>query len=84
MTNVFWYFSELVSDIERNGMDGINDHWIFMWDNLLAHLMAYIHKTPTSCAGPSRFLTMPQRQYHLKFGPIKYICEVTSRARIVG
>ncbi len=66
-----------------NGIDGTNDHRIFIWDNLLAHHAVYVHEMVLNPAGPRRFLIVPQLQYHPKFRPIKYtICKVTLRLRI--
>ncbi len=80
-TNVFRDFCELIClDIEMNGIDGTDDHQIFIWDNLRAHHAAYVHKTVTNRAGPRRFSIVPRPQCHPKFGPIEYtICMVTLR-----
>jgi hypothetical protein len=61
----------------------MDNHCIFIWDNLQAHHAAYVHKTVMNHAGPRRFLIVPQPQYHLKFGLIAYTtCEVTLRLRL--
>jgi hypothetical protein len=80
-TNVFRDFCELVcGDIESNGIDGMDNHRIFIWDSLRAHHAAYVHETVTNRAGPRRFSIVPRPQYHPKFGPIEYtICKVTLR-----
>jgi hypothetical protein len=55
----------------------------FVWDNLLAHHLAYVHKTVTNCAGPHRFSIVLWPQYHPKFGLIEYkICKVTSQIKL--
>ena len=71
------------ADIEANGIAEMDDHRVFLWDNLSAHHSAYVHETVTNCAGPRRFSIVPRPQYHPKFGPIEYkICEVTSRIKL--
>ncbi len=80
-TNIFRDFYELVcGDIERNGINGMDDHQIFIWYNLRAHHVAYVHERVMNLAGRRRFSMVPRPQYHPKFGPIKYtICKVTLR-----
>jgi hypothetical protein len=58
-TNVFLDFCKTVcADIKANGIDGMDDHRVFLWDNLSAHHSAYVHKTVTNRTG------LPQIFYH--------------------
>ena len=81
MANVFRVFCELVcGDIKRNGINGMDNNQIFIWDNLQAHHAAYVHETVANRAGPRRFSILLRPQYHPNFGPIKHtICKVMSQ-----
>ena len=82
-TNVFRDFCDhICTEIERFGVDGTDDHRIFIWDNLAAHHSAYVHQTVTGRDGPRRFSIVARPQYHPKYGPIEYkICELTNILR---
>jgi hypothetical protein len=79
-TNVFRNFCDhICTEIERFGVDGTDDHRIFIWDNLAAHHSVYVHQTVTGRDGPRRFSIVARPQYHPKYGPIEYkICELTN------
>ena len=76
-------FARLFAQISRQMASLRRTIIVFLWDNLLAHHSAYVHKTVTNRAGPHRFSIVPRPQYHPKFGPIEYkICEVTLRIKL--
>ena len=81
--NIFRDFCDhICTEIEQFGVEGTDDHRIFIWDNLAAHHSAYVHQTVTGRDGPRRFSIIARPQYHPKYGPIEYkICEVTSILR---
>jgi hypothetical protein len=54
----------ICSDIEMNRMDGMDDHHIFIWDNVKAHHVVCVHETVTNRAGLQRFSIVPPPQYH--------------------
>jgi hypothetical protein len=83
-TNIFRDFCDHVcTEIEQYGVQGTDDHRIFIWDNLAAHHSAYVHQTVTGRDGPCRFSIVARPQYHPKFGPIEYkICELTNIHRM--
>ena len=81
--NIFRDFCDhICTEIEQFGVEGTDDHRIFIWDNLAAHHSAYVHQTVTGREGPRRFSIIARPQYHPKYGPIEYkICEVKSILR---
>ena len=83
-TNIFRDFCDYVcTEIEQFGVQGTDDHRIFIWDNLSAHHSAYVHQTVRGRNGPCQFSIVARPQYHPKFGPIEYkICELTNILRM--
>ena len=81
--NIFRDFCDhICTEIEQFGVEGTDDHRIFIWDNLAAHHSAYVHRTVPGHEGPRWFSIIARPQYHPKYGPIEYkICEVTSILR---
>ena len=58
-----------------NNIPGMDFHRILIWDNLAAHLSAYVNNMVTGRVGPSNFSIVPQPPYHPEYGPIEYkIC----------
>ena len=82
--NIFRDFCDhICMEIEHFGVEGTDDHRIFIWDNLAAHHSAYVHQTVTGRDGPCQFSIVARPQYHPKFGPIEYkICELTNILRM--
>jgi hypothetical protein len=80
-TNIFRDFCDHVcTKIEQFGVQGTDDHRIFIWDNLAAHHSAYVHQTVRGREGPCQFSIVARPQYHPKFGPIEYkICDLMAR-----
>jgi hypothetical protein len=78
--NIFRDFCDhICSEIEQFGLEGTDDHRIFLWDNLAAHHSAYVHQTVTGREGPRWFSIVARSLYHPKYRPIEYkICKVTS------
>jgi hypothetical protein len=84
-SNIFHdFFDYVCCGIETNNIPGTDFHRLFIWDNLAAHLSAYVHNTVTGCVGgPSNFSIVPRPPYYLKHGPIEYqICEVTEKIQL--
>ena len=83
-TNIFLDFCDYVcTEIEQFGVQGTDDHRIFIWDNLVAHHSAYVHQTVRGRDTPCRFSIVACPQYHPKFGPIEYkICKLTNILRM--
>jgi hypothetical protein len=81
--NIFRDFCDhICTEIEQYGVEGTDDHRIFIWDKLAAHHSAYVHQTVTGREVPRRFSIIARRQYHPKYGSIAYkICKVTSILR---
>ena len=82
--NIFRDFCDHVcTEIEQFGVQGTDDHRIFIWDNLAAHHSAYVHQTVMGRDGPCQFSIVARPQYHPKFRPIEYkICELTNILRM--
>jgi hypothetical protein len=70
-------------EIEQFGVPVMDDHCIFLWDDLAAHHSAYIHQMVTGRASPRQLSIVAHPQYHPKFGTIEYkICELTNILRM--
>lgn len=73
-------FSEFVDfvcrDFEENpAPNGTDDHRIFLWDNLAAHLTDLVYETVEHRPSPNQFYIVPRPPYQPKFGPTEYsIC----------
>jgi hypothetical protein len=71
--NIFRIFCDhKCLEIEQFGVPVMDDHCIFLWDNLAAHHSTYVHQMVTGRAGPRQFNIVARPQYHPKFGPIEY------------
>jgi hypothetical protein len=58
----------------------VDNHRIFLWDNLAAHHTAYVHQTVTGRGGNQQFSIVPRPPYMPKYGPIEYkICDITHK-----
>lgn len=72
------FIEHIIEQIEEHGINGTDDHQVFMWDNLRAHGSPYVHQLVAGQPGPRQFSIIFQPPYHPQFGPIdKYkICDV--------
>jgi hypothetical protein len=77
--NIFRDFvDEICRDIEAAPIPVVDNHRIFLWDNLAAHHSAYVHQTVTGRGGNQQFSIVPRPPYMPKYGPIEYkICDIT-------
>ena len=46
------FVNSICNNIEQHGHNGVDDHRIFMWDNLVAHHAGYVHETVVERVGP--------------------------------
>jgi hypothetical protein len=77
------FCDHICSEIEQFSVPVMDNHLIFLWDNLAAQHYAYIQQMVTGRAGPCQFSIVACSQYHPKYGPIEYkICNLTNILRM--
>ncbi len=77
------FVDHMSSNIDQNGTDGTDDHWVFLWDNLAAHHSAIMHNAVYLRVGLWGFSSVPWPPYHPEFEPIEYkICNLSERIQL--
>jgi hypothetical protein len=70
-------FAEFIDSIctnfeENPAPNGCDDHRVFLWDNLAAHLTTLVYETLESRESPNVFYSVPRPPYQPKYGPSEY------------
>jgi hypothetical protein len=77
------FVDHICSNIDQNGIDGTDNHRVFLWDNLAVHHSAIVHNAVHLGAGPCEFSIFPWCPYHPEFGPIEYnICNLCEQIQV--
>jgi hypothetical protein len=80
-------FSEFIDGIctnfeEHPAPNGCDDHRVFLWDNLAAHLTNLVFETVESRESQNIFYIIPRPPYQPKYGPSEYaICETVQKVQ---
>ena len=72
-TEIFLDFVDhICMDIEVNGHAGMDDHYVFLWDNLAANHSPIMNNAVYLRVGHRKFSIVCQPPYHPEYGPIEY------------
>ena len=67
------FCNQVCTDIENNPIPGLDNHRVFLWDNLRAHQTGQVVQTVEGRGGPCHFTIVSWPPYQPKYGPIEYV-----------